>query len=68
MASSSPTRATALASELRQFAGWLLTVNCPGCRVLRTVTVETLMTSHGGAISLGNVVRRLRTTSSGPGR
>jgi hypothetical protein len=45
MASSSPTRATALASPLQQFAGWLLTVNCPGCRVLRMIAVATLIAS-----------------------
>jgi hypothetical protein len=65
MAGSSPTRATALASPLQQFAGWLRTVNCPVCRALRTIEVATLIASNGGSISIGAAVQRLRCHACG---
>jgi hypothetical protein len=56
-----PTRATALASPLRTFTGWTLTMFCPDCRKLRSRSVETLMNLYGtGAVSLGDVVARFR--------
>jgi hypothetical protein len=55
-----PTHATALASPLHQFAGWHLLVNCPGCRMLRTVQIDALIERQGGAITVGQVVARLR--------
>ena len=60
-----PTRATALASPLHQFTGWFLTVNCPGCRVLRTVEINALVESRGGVITVGEVVVKLRCSSCG---
>jgi hypothetical protein len=60
-----PTRATALASPLRQFTGWRFTMNCPGCRVLRSLAVETLMPNNGGAITVGETVARLRCQRCG---
>jgi hypothetical protein len=35
-----PTRATALASPLRVFAGWQVAASCPACRVLRIVKLK----------------------------
>jgi hypothetical protein len=60
-----PTRATALASPLHQFTGWLLTINCPACRVLRTVEINTLMARRGGLISVGQVVAKLHCQRCG---
>jgi hypothetical protein len=60
-----PTRATALASPLHRFTDWLLTVNCPGCRVLRIVEINTLMASRGGLISVGQVVAKLHCQRCG---
>jgi hypothetical protein len=60
-----PTRATALASPRRQFTGWTITANCPACHVLRSRTVETLMVTNGGAITVGEVVARLRCKRCG---
>ena len=64
-----PTRATALASPLHQFTGWLLTVNCPGCRVLRTVEINTLILNRGGgAISVGEALLRTVRSRSNNGQ
>jgi hypothetical protein len=66
MSALAPTRATALASPLHRFTGWFLTVNCPGCRVLRTVEVNTLILNKGGgAISIGEAVAKLRCSRCG---
>jgi phage FluMu protein Com len=61
----SPTRATALASEIRHFAGWLLLVHCPRCRELREVPVHDLIQRVGAATLLGEVVPHLRCQECG---
>jgi hypothetical protein len=61
----SPTRSTALASEIRHFAGWHLLVNCPRCRELRPLDVNTLIPRVGAEKLLGDVVRRLRCQTCG---
>jgi hypothetical protein len=61
-----PTRATALASPLRQFMGWMLTMNCPRCRVLGTVKVETFINSRGGTFTVGEVVARCAAGDAAP--
>jgi hypothetical protein len=37
-----PTRATALASPLSAFAGWLLLPHCSRCKVMRQIKVDQL--------------------------
>jgi hypothetical protein len=66
MPDSAPTRATALASPLRQFTGWTLTMNCPACRVLRSLSVEALMSQHAGAVTtVAAVIARFRRRRCG---
>jgi phage FluMu protein Com len=61
----SPTRATALQSEIRHFAGWHLAVHCPRCRMLREVQMDDLIKSVGAEKVVGDVVRRLRCQDCG---
>jgi hypothetical protein len=61
----SPTRATALQSEIRHFAGWMLLVHCPRCRMLRQLDVNDLIPRVGAAKLLGDVVGRLRCQTCG---
>jgi hypothetical protein len=42
----------ALASPLHQFTGWLLAMNCPGCRVLCSVEINLLVESRGAGRSV----------------
>src|SRR3954470_2708316 len=38
-----PTRATAMASPLRDYTGWYISANCPACRILGTVAADELL-------------------------
>lgn len=61
----SPTRSTALQSELRHFAGWLLLANCPRCCVLRQLAVDELVQRVGAEKLMVDVVHRLRCQDCG---
>lgn len=59
------TREAALASPIARFAGWHLTIHCPGCRLLRPVEIRKLMGLRGGSILLGELVSKLRCHACG---
>ena len=61
----SPTRATALQSEIRHFAGWHLALHCPRCRMGRNLQMDALIKHVGAEKLLGDVVRRLRCQDCG---
>jgi hypothetical protein len=57
-----PTRAAALASSLKVFAGWHLWMNCASCRLPGIVRVDDLILicRYGGTWLLGAAVDELR--------
>jgi hypothetical protein len=61
----SPTRSTALQSEIRHFAGWQLAMHCSRCRDGRDLQVNALIQRIGGGKLLGDVVGRLRCQDCG---
>lgn len=61
----SPTRASALASEIQHFAGWTLSVNCPRCRLIREVQVDDMARHIGAGVLLCDVLARLHCRTCG---
>jgi len=60
-----PTRSDVLATELRHFAGWILSVSCPRCRVLRLLAVDKVIARVGAAEVVRDVLPRLRRQTCG---
>lgn len=61
----SPSRSDALMTELRHFARWTLSVNCPRCRDLRLLDISMVMARVGAGTLVRDVLPRLRCQTCG---
>ena len=55
-------RSSALASELRRFAGWYLLTHCPSCGSSSEIAVDVLAKRHGENVEMYTITRKLGCT------
>jgi hypothetical protein len=68
MAPLTPTRATAIASALSDYRGWMLYPHCARCRVLRQMPVNELAHQVGSGTLFRDLLARLHCHRCGDPR
>jgi hypothetical protein len=63
--SNSKRRSAVLAGTLEEFAGWILTIQCPRCRHQRVLPVSDFLVLYRGDQKIGSLVNRLRCSTPG---